>query len=165
MTRLDEKVRKAREFDSEQFSIEPSLVTQVEQAWAKNFIPSKVRAEPYKIQMYDSGGHFKAHRDTPEPNLVGTFLLGLGDAAYPSPIRSTYKCLVVAGERMPMATVGTWIAFYPDVPHEVTDVEGMRAVLAFKIFSVNPESQLDPGETRLSEDVCPPPLLEAANNL
>lgn len=165
VTKVDESVRKAREFNSEQFSVEPSLVARVEEAWAKNFIPSKVRAEPYKIQMYDCGGHFKAHRDTPEPNLVGTFLLGLGDNATEGYRTSTHKCLVVAGERMPVAKAGTWIAFYPDVAHEVTQVKDIRAVLAFKIFRVDPESQQGPDNIRLTDDICPPPLLDAIKSL
>ena len=38
--------------------------------------PKNVRAEPYKINFYIKGsGHFTWHFDTPNENLVGTFLL------------------------------------------------------------------------------------------
>ncbi|THU81102.1 hypothetical protein K435DRAFT_972475 [Dendrothele bispora CBS 962.96] len=60
--------------------------------------------------------------------LVGTFLVGLGDTTW------TRDHLVVDGNKC-HAEEGSWVAFYPDVPHEVTTIaSGYRAVLALKIF-------------------------------
>ncbi|EIW58620.1 uncharacterized protein TRAVEDRAFT_168233 [Trametes versicolor FP-101664 SS1] len=68
------------------------------------------------------------HRDTPQKDLVGTFLIGLGDTAFSGG-------LVVNGETME-ARPGSWCAFYPDVPHYVKELgaDGYRASIAFKIF-------------------------------
>ncbi|KDQ55549.1 hypothetical protein JAAARDRAFT_195404 [Jaapia argillacea MUCL 33604] len=61
------------------------------------------RVEPYKIHLYAPGGHFRPHRDTPSTNLVGTFLLGLGDSTH-----SRY--LNVDGMKL-SAEGGTWYTF------------------------------------------------------
>ncbi|GBE86780.1 hypothetical protein SCP_1000220 [Sparassis crispa] len=134
-TKVDANVRDAREIPASEFSISPNLIEQVEKCWGDHFVPGSVRVEPYKIHMYGPGGKFKAHRDTPEMNLVGTFLVGLGD--------TTKKgCLFIGNDIYGTdeddgheATRGSWIAFHPDVQHKVAEIEsGYRAVIAFKLF-------------------------------
>ncbi|KDQ55558.1 hypothetical protein JAAARDRAFT_180355 [Jaapia argillacea MUCL 33604] len=126
-TKFDEDVRKAREIPASEFSVEPALLEWIQSCWSKSFHPPGVRVEPYKIHLYGPGGHFKAHRDTPQINLVGTFLLGVGDTTH-------QKNLVVNGNEV-SAKEGEWCAFYPDVVHSVKKVNfGHRAVIAFKIF-------------------------------
>ncbi|KAF9461884.1 hypothetical protein BDZ94DRAFT_1298990 [Collybia nuda] len=109
----------------------PKLLECVRATWEEKFIPGQVRVEPYKIQLYGGGGHFKAHRDTPEQGLVGTFLVGLGDT------KSGYKGgdFHIGNEKL-RSDAGNWVAFHPDVPHSVEEVSNYeyRAVLAFKIF-------------------------------
>jgi hypothetical protein len=34
--------------------------------------PRKVKAVPYKINIYGPGGRFVAHKDTPQSGLVGS---------------------------------------------------------------------------------------------
>ncbi|TFK94194.1 hypothetical protein K466DRAFT_536707 [Polyporus arcularius HHB13444] len=128
VTKVDETVRKAREIPATQFSVEPALLERIAGLWDQHFYPNRgIRVEPYKIHLYGPEGHFGAHRDTPQKDLIGTFLLGLGDT-------SRGGGLVVDGEHMP-AHEGHWCAFYPDVPHRVEEVySGHRAVIAFKIF-------------------------------
>lgn len=101
----------------------------MEDHWRENFVPTQVRAEPY-------GGQFKPYRDTPQKDLGGTFLVGLGDTC-----RSKGN-LVVDGNRS-AAYTGNWVAFYPDVAHEVRKLgpEEHRAVIAFKIFRVSSEEE------------------------
>ncbi len=100
--------------------------------WREHFLPRNVRAEPYKIHLYGPGGHFKSHRDTPETGLVGTFLVGLGDTSRTSKGNFRISDKTLRAERH------TWVAFHPDMPHEVTKLEdGYRAVMAFKIFRVD----------------------------
>ncbi|KAI0366997.1 hypothetical protein BV20DRAFT_971096 [Pilatotrama ljubarskyi] len=127
-TKINSHVRNAREINSSEFRVEPELLRRIEALWEEHFIPStNVRAEPYKIHLYGPDGHFKEHRDTPQKDLVGTFLIGLGDTSY-------YGGLVVDGKHM-HALCGHWCAFYPDVRHRVKEVvDGYRAVIAFKIF-------------------------------
>ena len=77
--------------------------------------------------------------DTPEQNLVGTFLVGLGDTAEPG------KHLVLHGSLRFGSPANHWVALYPDIPHEVTCIKsGYRAVIAFKIFRLGaaPEMSL-----------------------
>ncbi|KAI0352371.1 hypothetical protein OH77DRAFT_1428670 [Trametes cingulata] len=128
ITKVNTDVRAAREIGPHEFRVEPELLRRVEAIWEGRFVPStSVRAVPYKIHLYGPGDHFKMHRDTPQKDLVGTFLVGLGDTTWSGG-------LVVEGRESP-AHCGHWCAFYPDVPHYVGRVnEGYRAVIAFKIF-------------------------------
>src|SRR3984885_254861 len=113
-TKIDLDVRNACEIPSDEFSVDKELLDRIEAAWAERFFPRKVRAEPYKIHLYGPEGHFKSHRDTPEMNLVGTFLLGLGDT-----VQNDWDAkgnLVVGGiENGLVAGPCSWVAFHPDV--------------------------------------------------
>ncbi|KAJ7288865.1 hypothetical protein C8J57DRAFT_1495128 [Mycena rebaudengoi] len=121
-TDIDPQVRHAREIPASEFE--------------------KVRAEAYKIHLYGPGGKFLDHRDTPETNMVGTFLVGLGDTCsfdYHRKWGNRDGALQVKQRKTWLghkATLGSWIAFYPDVPHAVREIRsGYRAVIAFKLFS------------------------------
>ncbi|PIL24951.1 hypothetical protein GSI_12838 [Ganoderma sinense ZZ0214-1] len=127
VTKVDNNVRQAKEIPASEFSVDPELLGRIADIWDQNFFPnSGVRVEPYKIHLYGPGDHFAVHRDTPQQGLVGTFLLGLGDTA-------DYGGLTVDG-RIRHAHEGHWTAFYPDVPHQVKEVDGYRAAIAFKLF-------------------------------
>jgi hypothetical protein len=71
--------------------------------------------------------------------LVGTFLVGLSDTSggsesYSSSDSEGHFCIA---DKKLRAEPCSWVAFHPDIPHEVTKLEdGYRAVLAFKIFRV-----------------------------
>ena len=153
-TKIDLNVRNACEIPPDEFSVDKELLDRIEAAWAKSFLPRKVRAEPYKIHLYGPEGHFKSHRDTPEMNLVGTFLLGLGDTL--QKVRGAKGNLVVDGiEDGVVADPCSWVAFHPDVPHAVLSLpeSHYRAVIAFKIFSVpdNSEPAENPIQTSVNE--------------
>ena len=75
-TKIDPEIRKAFEMKSSEFSCNDSILEVLAREWSKHFIPRKVRVESYKIHIYPPGGHFKTHRDTPEKDLVGTFVIG-----------------------------------------------------------------------------------------
>ncbi|TBU42391.1 hypothetical protein BD309DRAFT_991719 [Dichomitus squalens] len=127
VTKVDHTVRRAREIPASDFEVEPALLERIAALWDEHFFPnSGVRVEPYKIHLYGPGDHFSVHRDTPQKDLVGTFLMGLGDTSYDGGLN-------VDGTRYG-ADEGHWCAFYPDVPHSVKDVHGYRATLAFKLF-------------------------------
>jgi hypothetical protein len=136
-TKVDPSVRDAREITASEFRVSPDLIERVQDLWSASFFPTKVRAEPYKIHLYGPGGKFKPHRDTPETDLVGTFLVGLGDTSLTAEHWYDGAFDIKIGGRWTRhaAHVGSWIAFYPDVDHAVRDiVSGYRAVIAFKIF-------------------------------
>ena len=131
-TKVDSEVRHAREILASEFEVQPKLLEKIQNLWGEHFLPRKVRAQPYKIHLYGPGGHFKSHRDTPETDLVGTFLIGLGDTS------STSEGNFRIGDKTLRAKRDTWVAFHPDKLHEVTKLkEGYRAVLAFKIIRVD----------------------------
>jgi hypothetical protein len=135
-TKVDCEVRNAREIPASEFEVEPELLQYIQKLWSKHFLPRSVRAEPYKIHLYGPGGHFKSHRDTPETGLVGTFLVGLGDTSSASTGHFRIDNKLLKAHR------GNWVAFHPDVPHEITKLEdGYRAVMAFKIFRAENDSE------------------------
>lgn len=87
-------------------------------------------------------------------NLVGTFLLGLGDT-----VQDEWKGkgnLVVDGIGEPVvASPCSWVAFHPDVPHAILPLpkDHYRAVIAFKIYAVpdNSEPVENPVQTSVNE--------------
>ena len=143
ITKMDHAVRKAKEIPASEFEVEPELLTRIADLWDQNFFPnSGIRVEPYKIHLYGPGDHFITHRDTPQKDLVGTFLLGLGDTSYNGGLK-------VDGTTHP-AREGRWCAFYPDVPHAVKAIpRGYRATLAFKLFRTSDTEE----ETSTSSNV------------
>jgi len=145
-TAVDETVRSAREIPATEFSVGRKMLREIEDIWSRFFIPPKVRAEPYKIHLYGPGGHFRSHLDTPEKGLVGTFLIGLADTTTP---RNRFKI----GTDTYSAGLHKYVAFYPDVAHEVLKIDdGYRGVIAFKLFRAD-SSQLDDSVDRYSETV------------
>ncbi len=135
---VDTNVRNGREIGADEFSVEPKLLDEIAKIWKEKFIPGDVRVEPHKILIYGEGGHFSAHCDAPEQGLVGIFLVGLYDSTKASSLGNFH----IEGKYW-HATGGRWVAFYPDVPHEVTPLAPgcARAVIAFKLFSTE-----DPNE-------------------
>ncbi|RDX54233.1 hypothetical protein OH76DRAFT_1341500, partial [Lentinus brumalis] len=129
VTKVDENVSGVREIPATEFSVEPELLERIAALWDQNFYTNGgVRVEPCKIHLYGPGDHFGTHRDTPQKDLIGTFLLGLGDD-------TSYSYGLMVDDMKMLAHEGHWCAFYPDVPYRVDKIwEGHSAVIAFKIF-------------------------------
>ena len=151
-TRVDPDVRDAREIPANQFTVDPDLLNKVRTMWARYFIPDDVRVEPYKIHLYGPGGHFKSHRDTPEPGLVGTFLVGLGDTICPEQKTNGGKFHIEGTSYF--AETCSWVAFYPDVPHHISKLaeSQYRGVIAFKIFKTDYEVQHEEAVREFDEE-------------
>lgn len=136
-TRVDPLVRSGREIGPEGFKVDPALCDWVRRTWAEHMQPEAVRVEPYKINLYAPGDRFTLHRDTPEKNLVGTFLLALsgwGEACSGGGLVVHDK-----GGSFHWDGVRGWAAFVPYLPHEVEPISsGARVALAFKVFATNP---------------------------
>ncbi|KAG7093054.1 hypothetical protein E1B28_009347 [Marasmius oreades] len=154
-TKVDPEVRRACEIPAEGFEVKKELLETIAKIWSSNFLPSKVRVEPYKIHIYGKGGHFKSHRDTPEKLLVGTFLLGLADTAVSvsycdsDVLDSGQVGNFCIGNIKRTAKSGQWVAFHPDVPHSVEPLAcGCRAAIAFKIFSLEDVDVLEEASRR-----------------
>jgi len=133
-TKFDTSVRNAKELLWEKgVTAEKIMIQKISELWSDHMSPKDVRVEPYKMNIYGPGGHFQEHRDTPEKDLVGTFLVGLGD--------TSDSCLTVDKVHHWRSKAGSWCAFYPDVGHKIDMINsGYRATLAFKVFSDKPEA-------------------------
>jgi hypothetical protein len=148
-TRVDSKVRNACEISADQFSVDQELIERIQATWSTHFVPRKVRAVPYKIHLYGPGGLFKSHRDTPEKDLVGTFLVGIYDNMIQGALR-------IQDERE-SSKACDWVAFHPDVPHSISMLPSKkyRAAIAFKIFHDNDNgSDSDSGILSDLQDRC-----------
>jgi len=157
-TRVDPLIRSGREISSERFSVSPGLCAWVARTWARHFQPESVCVKPYKINLYAPGDRFTMHRDTPERNLVGTFLLALGGWGDPC----SGGGLVVHDEVGSFRWDGAngWAAFVPYLPHEVEPVmSGARVTLAFKVFATDETGAA--GKSQFDEAL----LEEAVNRL
>ncbi|KAJ6579110.1 hypothetical protein DFH09DRAFT_1447324 [Mycena vulgaris] len=159
-TKVDPAVRDAREIPVSEFSVSDDLITRVQELWGASFFPRHVRAQPYKIHLYEPGGKFKAHRDTPETDLVGTFLLGLGDTSKTEQ-GGQERAFEIKSEGAQWtrhtAHLGSWVAFYLDVDHAVREIHsGHRAVIAFKIFRQHLDNRREvpsPAEAKLRNEI------------
>jgi hypothetical protein len=87
--------------------------------------------------IYGPGDHFSFHKDTPEKNLCGTFLISLFEDCEPKDGFETSHGDSTVWSSAEMQN--GWCAFYPDIPHRVNVLEsGYRAILSFKIFVEEP---------------------------
>ena len=76
-TQHDAHVRSSRELNTTQFTVSQGILDSVALKWGKTFVPKSITVQPYKIVIYGPGDHFQFHKDTPEDNLCGTFLISL----------------------------------------------------------------------------------------
>jgi hypothetical protein len=170
-TQHNDSVRSSRELDASQFAVTKEVLDEVTKKWGETYVPSDsysrylehcgqsfvpqsgITVEPYKIVLYGPGDHFQFHKDTPEENLCGTFLISLYDKCKP---RGTFEIVQDGGSEFWSSHCGYlnrpangFCAFYPDIPHRVNTLEeGYRAVLSFKIFAQN---QQDPRPEQSSD--------------
>lgn len=145
-TVVDTSVRNTWELDPEQFRF-----TNTEQ-WTRSVdslcadvgrrlgISSPIRAELYKMLVYEKGAMFKSHTDTEKiPGMFGTMVICL-----PSPhtggdvvVRHKGKKTVFATSRAQPSV----ISWYSDVHHEVRPVtSGYRWVLTYNL-AIPPEAE------------------------
>lgn len=143
-TEFDIKNRDARELVAgRDFIVSQDVMTQACTFWQKkHFYPQEVRIEPYKIHLYEAGGHFKSHQDTPATNLVGTFLISLwkNNEEKENLVSNDDEHLSLGdeeGEEGWTASPNSWCAFYSDVLHEVHSIPYSRGILACKVFATS----------------------------
>ena len=141
-TLVDESVRKVWQIAPEKISFEGK-------GWASKFEelvgrvaeglglpPKEVRADFYKLLVYDEGGFFQAHRDTEKAGgMFGTLVVAL-----PSAHEGGELLVRHAGREVAVDLRGTdpgevgFAAFYADCEHEVRPVEsGHRVCLIFNL--------------------------------
>ena len=100
----------------------------------------KVHLKYNKINMYEPGGRFATHRDTPKKNVVGTLVLF-------GPQEFTGGELVLYDDGEETIVRDGWCAFYSSVPHEVRPVlSGLRVTVTFYIMQSDPSDSSDPSD-------------------
>ena len=146
-TRVDESVRKGRELlAGKHWTVNANFVKDLTDLWGLH--PAEVRVVPYKLNMYQAGGGFAWHADTPEQDLIGTMLVGLCEhdgekgfqikhGAREKEWNCVHKRTYSSWSQRPPSINSRCISFYADCPHKVEVKEGKRATLAFKVYTKN----------------------------
>ena len=143
---LDTSYRSAKTFHADRFVTtfdqSPVLNTILDQV-EYYLLPQKsvsLRCTKYRMNIYEKGGHFKEHQDTPESsNMFGSLVVLL-------PTTFTGGELVLMKNGIEVSAFKNhnekkmneieWIAFYGDVTHKVTEVlSGTRITLTYKLFN------------------------------
>ncbi|MEO7100315.1 MAG: 2OG-Fe(II) oxygenase [Luteolibacter sp.] len=141
-TLLDESVRKCWQIDASRFSIESTawekfLGKTVESVRGDLGISGKISAHPYKLLVYGTGGHFKAHRDTEKlAAMFGTLIIALPSAHEGGRlfIRHEGREIEVDFSRKDHLHGFQHAAFFADCEHEVEPVRsGYRCCLVYNL--------------------------------
>ncbi len=99
-------------------------------------VTGEVRAELYKLLVYDAGSFFVEHRDTEKaPGMFGTLVVALPSAFEGGELVVRHggeEARFELGARRPSEVA--WAAFYADCPHELRPVTaGWRVVLVYNL--------------------------------
>lgn len=141
-TLVDTEVRRSWQIDAEQFSFRnPRWARFLEDIVAEVCgglgVAHEVRAEPYKLLIYEAGGFFKGHRDTEkQKGMFATLVINL-----PCPHEGGQLRVQHDGETETTEFGGKdsaflirFAAFYADCVHEVLPVEsGYRVNLVYNL--------------------------------
>ncbi|EEB96184.1 hypothetical protein MPER_04725, partial [Moniliophthora perniciosa FA553] len=131
-TVMDESYRKALKLELAQFATPFDLAAtgilhkiQQDLVDTDTALRRPIRAEPYKLNIYDKGAFFKAHQDTPRAeNMFGSLVL-----VFPTPHEGGNLILTEEGQQ--------W-TFEADTMHEVQPVtSGARITLTYNPYFDN----------------------------
>jgi hypothetical protein len=144
-TLVDTTVRKTWELNSSEFEFRnPAWKTYFEQlvyhAIVGLGVEVSVRAESYKLLLYEEGAFFKAHKDSEKvPGMFGTLVVCL-----PSKHEGGEVYLSHAGQKKVLDTATTSefdisaLSWYSDVKHEIRPVtSGCRLVLTYNLVDTS----------------------------
>ena len=151
-TLVDESVRKV-------WQIAPQKISLEGKGWASKFEgvvvrvaeglglpPKEVKADFYKLLVYDEGGFFQAHRDTEKAGgMFGTLVVALPSAHEGGEllVRHAGREAVVDLRGTDPGEVG-FAAFYADCEHEVRPVvSGHRVCLIFNLVLASRQRDAD----------------------
>ena len=101
---------------------------------------SSIRAELYKLNVYCSGGFFKAHVDTPRSSeMFGSLVVSLPSQFEGGALVTRHQGRDVRFDWSSSSTTAQWAAFYSDVEHEVLPVtNGHRFTLTYNLYLTLP---------------------------
>lgn len=139
-TVVDDSVRKTWELDHSQFKLANPAWSDFLEKVAKETADSlgmvDVRAEPYKLLLYEEGSFFRRHKDSEKmKGMIGTLVISL-----PSHHEGGDVHLSLGEQSRSFSTSPTSaynlgaLAWYSDVTHEITQLtSGYRLVLTYNI--------------------------------
>ncbi|XP_064402955.1 uncharacterized protein LOC135348612 [Halichondria panicea] len=102
-------------------------------------VGSSIRAELYKLNVYSTGGHFKAHVDTPRsPEMFGSLVVSLPSQFTGGALVTRHQRHTITFDWSSSPTTTQWAAFYSDVEHEVLPVtSGHRFTLTYNLYTLS----------------------------
>jgi len=142
-TVYNQEVRKALQLKAEEFELLNFTLEQdtgILQTIQKKLVPNdpdELKATLYGLNVYESSGHFKQHKDTPRSDeMVGTLLI-----FFPSLYNNGSLVLEHKGISKQFQFGSNkdekklhWVAFFGDVDHEVQRMwSGVRVTLAYTL--------------------------------
>ena len=107
-----------------------------------NSSPSFIRAELYKLNVYSTGGHFKAHVDTPRSKeMFGSLVVCLPSQFTGGALVTRHQDRQVTFDWSLSPNATHWASFFSDVEHEVLPVtSGHRVTLTYNLYHSAPIS-------------------------
>ena len=101
---------------------------------------TSIRADLYKLNVYSTGGHFKAHVDTPQSKeMFGSLVVCLPSQFTGGALVTRHQGRQVTFDWSSSSPATQWAAFYSDVEHEVLPVtSGHRITLTYNLYFAAP---------------------------
>ena len=142
-TLVDTKVRKTFEIDASQIKLSAAWDKTIEQVVSQvatdlGLADQQLRAELYKLLLYERGGHFQPHRDSEKiDRMVGSLVVMLpsyfngGELV----IQHENQQAAFSFENAKKELSPNYVAFYADCEHEVLKVtSGCRLCLTYNLI-------------------------------
>lgn len=165
-TVLNKEVRKCWQIDAGQLNF-PSkgkwtkyLSSILKDVAEEMGVTGEIFTDPYKLLIYEEGGHFLPHQDTEKiPGMFGTLIIALpskhkGGALC---VRHNNKEVIVRFDSDSMTRHFQHIAFFADCEHEVKKVtDGYRVCLVFNLaLKKTTTKELNPDTSIYTEQLIP----------
>jgi len=148
-TLVDTKVRKTFEIDASQITLSAAwkqAITEVVSQVATDLglADQQLRAELYKLLLYERGGHFQRHRDSEKQNrMVGSLIVMLPTSFEGGELVIQHESSreTFSFENAKANSTPNYVAFYADCEHEVRKVtHGRRLCLAYNLIIEKPST-------------------------
>ncbi|KAI1661530.1 hypothetical protein F4813DRAFT_347934 [Daldinia decipiens] len=140
-TVVDASVRKTWELDHTQFTLAnpawQAYVASLLDDAAQSLAMSEVRAEPYKLLLYEEGSFFKRHKDSEKvPGMIGTMVICLPSKHDGGSVHLSHAGKSYVFETDKTSDFGlTSLSWFSDVTHEIKPLKsGYRLVLTYNII-------------------------------
>lgn len=140
-TLVDESVRKTWELNGDQFSLANPDWDGFVQTLLRDVVDpmgmTNVRADLYKLLLYEEGSFFKKHKDSEKaPGMVGTLVICLPAKHEGGDVRLSHvgrDRVIATGQSSAFKL--TALAWFSDVTHEIMQVtSGYRLVLTYNLI-------------------------------